>query len=103
MTCTFKQICTLKLLIAFKMDYSCCFSSAGNMDFPEFPPKKFYNINYRRERELKTEIEHQQKGGHHSSVVSSAPTILQPRVRIPSTPSTLISICIEVVMRKERR
>ena len=27
--------------------------------------------------------------GHHSSVVSSAPTILQPWVRIPSTPSML--------------
>ena len=34
------------------------------------------------------------KGGHHSSVVSSAPTILRPRVCIPSTPSTLFSICI---------
>ena len=32
-------------------------------------------------------------GGSHSSVVSSAPTILQPRVRIPSTPSMLFSIC----------
>ena len=28
-------------------------------------------------------------GGRHRSVVSSAPTILQPRVRIPSSPSTL--------------
>ena len=31
-------------------------------------------------------------GGRHSSVVSSAPTILRPWVRIPSTPSTLSSI-----------
>ena len=29
------------------------------------------------------------KGGRHSSVVLSAPTILRPRVWIPSTPSTL--------------
>ena len=29
-------------------------------------------------------------GGRHSSMVSFAPTLLQPRVRIPSTPSTLI-------------
>ena len=28
-------------------------------------------------------------GGRHRSVVSSAPTILQPSVRIPSSPSTL--------------
>ena len=34
-------------------------------------------------------------GGRHSSVVSSAPTILQPRVQIPSSPSMLFSICIE--------
>ena len=33
-------------------------------------------------------------GGHHSFVVSSAPTILRPRVRIPSTPSMLFSIYI---------
>ena len=40
-------------------------------------------------------------GGHHSSVVSSAPTILRPQVRIPSTPSMLFSICtIEIVSRK---
>ena len=42
------------------------------------------------------------KLSRHSSMVSSAPTILQPRVRIPSTPSTLFSICIEIV-RKERK
>ena len=40
-------------------------------------------------------------GGCHSSVVSSAPTILRPQVRIPSTPSMLYSICIEIVMRKK--
>ena len=43
----FKQIYTLKLLIAFKMAYSCCFSLGGNLDFLEFLQKKFYNINYR--------------------------------------------------------
>ena len=40
-------------------------------------------------------------GGRHSSVVSSAPTILRPWVRIPCTPFTLFSICIiEIAMRK---
>ena len=42
----FKQIYALKLFIAFKMAYSCCFSFVGNLDFPEFLQKKFYNINY---------------------------------------------------------
>ena len=46
-------------------------------------------------------------GGHHSSVVSSAPTILRPRVRTPSTPSTLFSICIaieiDIGVRKGRK
>ena len=32
--------------------------------------------------------------GRHSSVALSAPTILRPRVQIPSTPTTLFSICI---------
>ena len=37
----------------------------------------------------------------HSSVVLSTPTILLPRVQIPSTTSTLFSICIiEIVSRK---
>ena len=34
------------------------------------------------------------KGCRHSSVDSSAPSILLPRVRVPSTPSTLFSIYI---------
>ena len=42
-------------------------------------------------------------GGRHSSVALSAPTILQPRVRIPSTPSTLFSIVLLKLMRKERK
>ena len=33
---SFKQIHTLRLFIAFKMAYSCCFSYGGNLDFPEF-------------------------------------------------------------------
>ena len=37
----FKQIYTLKLLIAFKMAYSCCFSLGGNLDFLEFLQKSF--------------------------------------------------------------
>ena len=36
----FRQIDTLKLLIAFKMAYSCCFSFGENLDFPEFLQKK---------------------------------------------------------------
>ena len=45
MNASFKQIDPLKLFIAFKMAYSCCFSFGGNLDFPEFLQKKFYNIN----------------------------------------------------------
>ena len=47
---SFKQIYTLKLFIAFKMAYSCCFSLGGNLDFPEFLQKKFYNIYYSSEQ-----------------------------------------------------
>ena len=42
-------------------------------------------------------------GGRHSSMVLSAPTILRPRVQIPSTPSMLFSIGIEIVIRKEQK
>ena len=48
---SFEQINTLKLFIAFKMAYSCCFSFGGNLDFPEFLQRKFYNINYWRSSE----------------------------------------------------
>ena len=51
---SFKQIDTLKLFIAFKMAYSCHFGLRGNLDFPDFLQKKFYNINCRYNR-LKTE------------------------------------------------
>ena len=40
-----KTTFTLKLFIAFKMAYSCCFDERGNLDFPDFLQKKFYNIN----------------------------------------------------------
>ena len=42
------------------------------------------------------------RGGRHSSMVWSAPNILQPWAQIPSTLSRLFSICIEIVTRKER-
>ena len=42
---SFKKNFTQKLLIAFKMAYSCCFTFGGNLDFPEFLQKLFYNIN----------------------------------------------------------
>ena len=29
------------------MAISCCFGLRGNLDFPDFLQKKFYNINYR--------------------------------------------------------
>ena len=40
----FKQNYTLKLFIAFKMTYSCCYGLRGNLDFLQ---KKFYSTNYR--------------------------------------------------------
>ena len=43
----FKQNYNLELLIALKMAYSCCLGLRGNLDFPYFFQKKFYNINYR--------------------------------------------------------
>ena len=42
----FEQNYTLELFIALKMAYSCCFGLRGNLDFPDFLQKKFYNINY---------------------------------------------------------
>ena len=43
--CHFKQNYTPELLIALKMVYSCFFGLKGNLDFPDFLQKKFYNIN----------------------------------------------------------
>ena len=36
---------TLELFIALKMAYCCCLGLRGNLDFPDFLQKKFYNIN----------------------------------------------------------
>ena len=41
----FKQIYTLELFIALKMAYCCYLGLRGNLDFPDFLQKKFYNIN----------------------------------------------------------
>ena len=46
----FKQSYTLELFISLKMAISCCFGLRGNLEFPDFPPKFFYNINYRNEK-----------------------------------------------------
>ena len=43
----FKQNNALELFISLKMAISCCFGLRGNLDFPDFLQKKFYNINYR--------------------------------------------------------
>ena len=40
----FKQNYTLELFVAFKMAYSCYFGFRGNLYFPDFIQKKFYNI-----------------------------------------------------------
>ena len=42
----FKQNYTLELFIDRKMAYLCCLGLMGNLDFPDFLQKKFYNINY---------------------------------------------------------
>ena len=43
----FKQNNALELFISLKIAISCCFGLRGNLDFPHFFQKKFYNINYR--------------------------------------------------------
>ena len=40
-----KQNSTPELLIDLKMAYSCIFGLRGNLNFPDFLQKKFYNIN----------------------------------------------------------
>ena len=42
------------------------------------------------------------KTGRHSSVVSSVPTILQPQVWIPSTPTMLFQFVIELWCEKDK-
>ena len=44
--------------------------------------------------------ESKQKRGRHSSVVSSVPTILRPRVWVPSTPSTLFQFVLLKLYRE---
>ena len=44
----FKQNYTPELLIALKMVYSSFFGLRGNLDFPDFHQKKFYNISSRK-------------------------------------------------------
>ena len=41
----FNESYTQKLFIAFKMTYFCCVGLRGNLDFPRFLQKMFYNIN----------------------------------------------------------
>ena len=45
MNAFFTENYTQKLFIAFKMAHSCCFGLRGDLDFPDFIQKKFYNIN----------------------------------------------------------
>ena len=42
----FQENYTQKLLMAFKIAFSCCFGLRRNLDFPDFLQKMFYNINY---------------------------------------------------------
>ena len=44
----FKQNYTPELLIALNMVYSSFFGLRGNLDFPDFHQKKFYNISSRK-------------------------------------------------------
>ena len=53
----FKQNYTSELLIALKMVYSCFFGLRGNLDFPDFLQKKFYNINSRPKRQNRFEAQ----------------------------------------------
>ena len=40
----FRQNYNLKHCIPFKMNYSCCFSSGENLDFPDFLQKSFITL-----------------------------------------------------------
>ena len=44
------------MLIPFKMEYSCCVSLWGNLDFLDFLQKKFYNIDYRTHSPLSLKL-----------------------------------------------
>ena len=47
---------TPELLIVLKVVYSCCFGFKGNLEFPDFLQKLFYNINYRTDRFFKKQM-----------------------------------------------
>ena len=51
----FKQNYTAKLLITFKMAYSCCFSLGGNLDFLDFLQKRFYRNQLQEKASLTKE------------------------------------------------
>ena len=44
----FKQNYTAKLLITFKMAYSCCFSLGGNLDFLTGSSSRRENVEYEK-------------------------------------------------------
>ena len=48
------EIYNLRLLLPFEMDYSCCFSLGGNLDFLDFPQRKFYNIDCLKKKNDRT-------------------------------------------------
>ena len=47
MNAIFEHNYTLELFIALKIAYSCCFGLRGNLYFPDFLHKKFYDIDFR--------------------------------------------------------
>ena len=72
-------------------------TSFGNEAFGAFGNSVWQRWNRKLDRIWRQVGNYEEQCSHknwiHSFVVSSAPTILQPWVRIPSTPSTLFSIC----------
>ena len=50
--CYFQLYYIQTLFICSKVAFSCSFSKGGNLEFLDFPPKKFYNIDYRTKRFL---------------------------------------------------
>ena len=78
--------------------------SEGTMDMRSAMSWNKFRKNSRSKFENVSTKEIPWAGDRHGSVFSSAPNILRPRVRIPSTPSMLFSIfIIEIVTRKERK
>ena len=61
----------------------------------------FINYNTCDAMTRKLPLEQLYPGGPHSSMVSSAPTILRPWVRIPSTPSMLFQFVIDLWCGKD--